>query len=98
MLVLERGKELHLFEGLPSQWTQPGMVTRMKNMLTEFGPISFTLEVSVNGNQATLDLDVPERIRPAKVVLHLNGWSGRSGTIEFPTTGRVKRQIELKKD
>ena len=35
MLVLERGQELHLFEGLPSQWTQPGMVTRIKDVLTE---------------------------------------------------------------
>ena len=60
--------------------------------------VEFALEVSANGKQATLDLDVPERIRPAKVVLHLNGWSGRSGTMELPTTGHVKRQIELKKD
>ena len=45
-----------------------------------------------------LKLDVPERIRPAKVVLHLTGWSGGSGTIELPTEGHVERQIELKKD
>ena len=98
MLALERGSELHLFEGLPAQWTQPGMVTRMKNMLTEFGPLSFVLEVSADGKQATLDLVVPEQIHPAKVVVHLNGWSGRSGTIELPTAGHVKRQIEFEKD
>jgi hypothetical protein len=98
MLVLERGQELHLFEGLPAEWTQPGMVTRMKDVLTEFGPISFVLEVSADGKQAQLKLDVPERIRPAKVVVHLDGWAGRSGTIELPTDGHVERTIKLKKD
>jgi hypothetical protein len=95
MLVLERGQELHLFEGLPAQWTQPGMVTRMKDVLTEFGPISFTLETSADGKQATLRLDVPQRVQPAKVVLHLDGWSGHSGTIELPTESRIERTIEL---
>jgi hypothetical protein len=95
MLVLERGQELHLFEGLPSEWTQPGMVTRIKDVLTEFGPISLTLEVSADGKQAELKLDVPQRIRPAKVVVHLDRWSGRSGTIDLPTAGQVDRMVEI---
>ena len=96
MLVLERGKELHLFEGLPAAWTRPGMVTRMKGVLTEFGPLCCVLQVSADGKQALLELGVPERIRPARVVLHMEGWSARSGTIDLPTAGRVRREIELK--
>ncbi len=95
MLVLERGQELHLFEGLPAEWTQPGMVTRMKDVLTEFGPISFVLAVSTDSKQAELKLDVPQRIRPAKVIVHLDRWSGRSGTIELPTDHHVDRVIEI---
>ena len=50
--------------GTAFEWTQPGMVTRMKDVLTEFGPISFALEISADGKQAKLKLDVPQRIRP----------------------------------
>jgi hypothetical protein len=97
MLALERGSELHLFEGLPSAWTQPGMVTRMKGVLTDFGPLSFALKVAPDGKKADLNLDVPSRVRPSRVVLHLDGWSGRSGTLDLPANGHVKREIELAK-
>jgi hypothetical protein len=95
MLALERGSELHLFEGLPAAWTKPGMVTRMNGVLTEFGPLSFALEVAQNGKKAVLKLDVPSRIRPSRVVLHLDGWSGHSGTLDLPAKGHVNREIEL---
>jgi len=95
MLALERGTELHLFEGLPPAWTKPGMVTGMNGVLTEFGPLSFALEVAATGKKAVLKLDVPSRIRPSRVVLHLDGWSGRSGTLDLPAKGHVNREIEL---
>ena len=97
MLALERGSELHFFEGLPSAWTQPGMVTRMKGVLTDFGPLSFALKVASDGKKAELNLEVPSRVRPSRVVLHLDGWSGSSGTLDLPTKGHVKREIELAK-
>ena len=56
MLVIERGNELHLFEGLPAQWMQSGMATRMKGVLTEFGPVSFVLEASADGRQALAEV------------------------------------------
>lgn len=95
MLALERGSELHLLEGLPSAWTKPGMVTRLEGVLTDFGSLSFALRVSPEGKKAALDLDVPSRVRPARVVLHLDGWSGGSGTLDLPTQGHVQREIEL---
>ena len=95
MLAIERGTELHLLEGMPSAWAKPGMSTRMKGVLTEFGPLTFSLRVSADGKSATLKLDVPSRVRPSRVLLHLDGWSGRSGTLELPTTGRVDREIML---
>jgi hypothetical protein len=97
MLVLERRRELHLFEGLPREWAQPGMVTRIKDVLTEFGPISLTLAIAADGSRASLTMDLKQRSVPEKVVMHLDGWSGRSGTVELPTDARIERTIELKK-
>jgi hypothetical protein len=95
MLALERGSELHLFEGLPPQWAKPGMVTQMRGVVTEFGPLSFSLQVSADGKSATLDLDVPTRVQPTRVVVHLAGLAGRAGTIDLPTTGHVRKLIPL---
>ena len=36
-IALERGQELHLFEGLPPTWIKPGMRTSLKGVYTEFG-------------------------------------------------------------
>lgn len=83
LLVLERGDALHLCEGLPAKWARPGAVTRVQGVLTEFGPISMRLTVDKDGKSARLWLDPPARTRPAKIVLHLDGWSGRQGTMEI---------------
>ena len=53
------------------------------------------LAVSTDSKQAELKLDVPQRIRPAKVIVHLDRWLGRSGTIELPTDHHVDRVIEI---
>jgi hypothetical protein len=96
MLVLERGSELHLCEGFPAAWARPGMVTRLRGVLTEFGPLELTLAVSADGRRAVLDFSVPQRVRPERVVLHLDGWSGRCGVIDLATEGRMSRELELK--
>jgi hypothetical protein len=96
MLVLERGGELHLCEGFPAAWARPGMVTRVRGVLTEFGALEFVLAVSADGRRADLDFSVPQRVRPQRVVLHMDGWSGHCGAIDLATEGRVRRQLELK--
>jgi hypothetical protein len=97
LLVLERGEELHLFEGLPAAWIRPGAVTRVRGALTEFGPISLELRVSADGRAASLHLDPPRRDPARKIVLHLDGWSGRSGTLDLPAGETSDRQIPLGK-
>ena len=76
-LALERGNDLHLLEGMPRRWTEPGAVTRLRDVPTEFGPLSMTLEVAKNGSHATLKLTPPRRTPPSRIVLHLGHWSGR---------------------
>lgn len=74
-LVLERGEELHLFEGLPAEWIRPGARLRLRKIATEFGPVSLSLDVSRDGRIARLKLDPPRRSTPVRIVLHLGPWA-----------------------
>jgi hypothetical protein len=96
-LILERGAELHLLEGLPAEWARPGMVTRVRNAVTEFGPVSLELRVNADGSQARLTVETAKENAPRKVVVHLDGWSGREGTLELPAGQKVERDIPLAK-
>lgn len=96
LIVLERGDELHLCEGVPAAWAGPGMTTRLNGILTEFGPISLELKVSEDGKTAKVAIDPPSRAPPRRMVLHLDGWAGRPGTIELPaTTGRIEKLLPV---
>ncbi|MGO8747321.1 MAG: hypothetical protein ACLQNE_15150 [Thermoguttaceae bacterium] len=94
LLVLERGSELHLFEGLPRIWIRPGSSVRVQGVLTEFGPISLELRTALDGSKATLTLDPPRRDPPRRILVHLDGWSGSRGTLEMPLVKAV-REIPL---
>ena len=83
MLVLERGKQLHLLEGLPSGWTQPGSKTELSKMPTSFGPMDLSLEVAKDGKSATLTVDPPRRNRPKKIVVHLEHFANPVGTLKM---------------
>lgn len=95
-LVLERGNELHLFEGLPAGWIRPGAVLRLKQVATEFGPVSLQLRVAQDGRSAELSLNPPQRSPAHKIVVHLTGWSGQTGLLELPAQQPVRRTIRLK--
>ncbi len=96
LLALERGDELHLFEGLPAAWVKPGMTTRLRDVATSFGPISLELAVAADGKEARLKLSPPARNPAAKVVLHLGGWSAEKGTAELSAKEPSERRIPLK--
>jgi len=74
-LLLERGQELHLLEGLPTTWTQPGRTTRLTQIPTSFGPVSLTLEVAPAGNSARLTCDPPQRESISSIVVHLENFA-----------------------
>jgi hypothetical protein len=95
LLVLERGSELHLFEGLPAAWLVPGKSVRVQGVLTEFGPLSLELRADESGKRAKLRVEPPRRNPPEKIVLHLAGWSGRSGTQELSVREPTDLEIPL---
>jgi hypothetical protein len=74
-LILERDQELHLLEGLPTTWTQPGRTTRLTQIPTSFGPVSLTLEVAATGKTARLTCDPPQRDPVSAVVVHLENFA-----------------------
>jgi len=94
-LALERGNELHLFEGFPASWAKPGAVTKLRDIATEFGPLSLEFRVAKDGRSGELKLTPPRRNPPAKIVWHINRWSGQSGTIELPVKANVIRKVNL---
>jgi hypothetical protein len=96
LLVLERGNELHLFEGLPPTWARAGAVLKLNHIVTEFGPMSLELRVSKNGKTARLKLDPPSRTAPDRIALHLSHWSGQTGVSDLPTRGSIRRIIQLR--
>ncbi len=98
LLVLERDTELHIFEGLPRRWAMPGSVVRLKNIATEFGPLSLELVVAANGKTATLKLDGACRNPPERVVLHLGNWADPSNpkaSVDLPVAPTIERTITI---
>jgi hypothetical protein len=94
-LILERGNELHLFEAMPAKWTQPGAVTRVRDIATEFGPVSFEFRVSKDGATGVLKLTPPQRTPPARIVLHLDNWSTQTGTLDLPLRGPSRSEVKF---
>jgi hypothetical protein len=94
-LILERGSELHLFEGVPAKWARPGAVTTVRDIATEFGPISFEFRVARNGASGILKLTPPQRTPPTRIVLHLDHWSGQTDTVDLPVRGVSRNEVKL---
>jgi hypothetical protein len=96
-LILERGNELHLFEAMPAKWARPGAVTRVRDIATEFGPLSFEFRVARDGASGILKLTPPQRTPPARIVLHLDHWSAQTGTLDLPVRGRSTKEVSLRR-
>jgi hypothetical protein len=85
LIELDRGDELHLLEGFPREWAAPGMVTRLGGVLTPFGPLHLVIRVAADGRSARLTMSELKGPRPARIVVHLFGLTGRQQTVELPT-------------
>ena len=75
LLVLERGDELHLFEGLPITWTRPGDRVQLNEIATSFGDITLSLKVADDGRSALLRIVPPKREKPGKIVVHTENFA-----------------------
>jgi len=75
LLALDRGNDLHLFEGLPVEWTQPGMVTKLKGIATPFGALTLELKIAADGRSAKLKVEPLSDPSCNDIVVHLDGWT-----------------------
>jgi len=76
LLAFDRGSELHVLEGFPSQWAGPGMVTRLRGMQTPFGPLNLTVRVTGDGRTGAIQVGKLNGDCKA-IVLHLPGGGER---------------------
>jgi len=97
LLALERGNELHLLEGLPIEWTKPGMITKLTGIATPFGPLTMELTIAANGKTACLRVEPLRCTSCQKIVVHLFGWSRneKNAVIEFDPKSQNARVFPL---
>lgn len=93
LLVLERGRELHLLEGIPPTWLSPGARTALTGVPTTFGPVGLDLQVAPSGKKARLTLTLSPSRPPGKVVLHLG--TGTFQVLAGRLPGRIVLETEL---
>ena len=98
MLILERGDELHLFEGLPKTWTKPGMETKLNGVCTKFGKVTMKLKINNDGTQAelTMNLEQNRYEKISNVIVHLQGLSGRKDTLRLQPNLIINKIINIK--
>jgi hypothetical protein len=96
LLEIDRGNELHLFEGLPAEWVKPGMETVLKNIATPFGKLSFNLKVSESGESALLQVQPLSDNLCKKIVVHKKGWALSDGENVIELNPSKKHTIKIK--
>ncbi|MEN6426322.1 MAG: hypothetical protein ABFE13_13230 [Phycisphaerales bacterium] len=89
LLALDRGDEMHLLEGFPREWAQPGMITRLNGVATPFGPLTMTVQVDNDGRTATVQVK-PLAANCKGIVVHLPSGGAKQipalqgGEVTFP--------------
>ena len=98
LLALDRRDELHLFEGLPVEWTKSGMVTKLDGIATPFGKLTLELKTSADGKTAKLHIEPLADDSCRKIIVHLSGWASanKTATIKLNPNKPVDRAIPLK--
>jgi hypothetical protein len=95
LLALDRGNELHLFEGLPEEWTRAGMVTSLDGIATPFGKLSLKLQISKDGRKARLTLLSLSDSSCEKVVVHLGRWASNDSKKTIVLDPKINHNIEI---
>lgn len=71
MLILERGRELHLLESMPRVWSRPGDTIRLTEIPTSFGLVNLSVHVAPDGRTGWIRVRPPQRERVESLVVHL---------------------------
>jgi hypothetical protein len=77
MLYLEHGDTLRLLAGVPRAWLKPGARIAVEKAGSYFGPLSFAVTVSPDGEKVHATVDCPGDRRPRAVELRVPHPSGQ---------------------
>jgi len=92
MLQIDRDDELHLLEGVPEGWVQPGMVTRLNGIQTPFGSIDLAVEGVADGVKIRLAF-ADESNLPRRVVVHRGSWGGEGASVRLPVSRVIEQTV-----
>jgi hypothetical protein len=95
LLILERGHELHLLEGMPLSWSYPGAVIRLTDMPTQFGPMSLFVHMQPDGKNGVIRIIPPERERLEKIVLHLEHFNRPISSMQWEGREIAHRTVSI---
>ena len=62
-------------KGCRGHGSRPGAVTELREIATDFGPVSLRLEVAADGKEARLSVTPPRKRRLQRIVVHLGAWA-----------------------
>ncbi len=88
LLALERGDELHLFEGLPEEWVASSGRVELNGVVTRFGPLTLSLERRGESVEVVVDATGCAGCRVVK--LHRSAWNSEGAVMELEP-GEVQR-------
>jgi hypothetical protein len=97
LLILERGDEIHLLEGLPPGWLAPGSKTALNGAATDFGPLTMRLEVAADGSSLRLEAALPASERLRRTVVHLGAWAAEGKTPTEKTEAGFVMTVPLRR-
>ncbi len=88
LMILERGDQLHLLQGMPRAWTKSGNKTGLNDIPTSFGNMSLSVSMADDEQSAIIKIDPPKNEAPKKIILHLEHfgrpvWAIKSGNIHL---------------
>ncbi|MFA6126194.1 MAG: hypothetical protein WC699_02720 [Bacteroidales bacterium] len=95
LLALDRGNDLHLFEGLPTEWTHAGMITRLNGIATPFGALTMELKIAADGRSASLHVEPLSDPSCKNIIVHLDGWTKTSGEKVMKLDPRKDNEVKI---
>lgn len=98
LLALDRGNELHLLEGIPTEWLGANMQTKLNEIATPFGKLSFELKVDDTGKKAMLKVGKLTDKSCKGIFVHLGKWGSYNGmdTIKLDSSRDNNITIDFK--
>lgn len=95
LIAIDRGTELHLFEGVPSEWAHAGARTSLSSIATPFGPLNVILDISKDHRTAHIRIEPLSDRSCTKIIVHLDGWAGKTDKSLIELDPRKHHSLEI---